>query len=150
MIGFRFPRSALRAFLANEAAGGIVLIVAAALAMVVANLPATAPAYHALIHARTGPVLAPALGPMTVHLWINDALMALFFLLVGLEIKREFMDGRLSTWERRRLPVIAAGAGMALPALVYLTVTRGTPRSEGRRVGKECVSTCRSRWSPYH
>src|SRR3546814_6775507 len=77
-------------------------------------------------------------------------ILALFFLLVGLEIKREFMDGRLSTWERRRLPVIAAGAGMALPALVYLTVTRGTPRSEGRRVGKECVSTCRSRWSPYH
>src|SRR3546814_9000060 len=72
MIGFRFPRSALRAFLANEAAGGIVLIVAAALAMVVANLPATAPAYHALIHARTGPVLAPALGPMTVHLWIRS------------------------------------------------------------------------------
>ncbi|RIA44552.1 sodium/proton antiporter (NhaA family) [Hephaestia caeni] len=127
MVGFRFPRSVLRAFLANEAAGGIVLIVAAALAMVVANLPATAHAYHAFVHARTGPVIAPAIGPMTVHLWINDALMALFFLLVGLEIKREFMDGRLSTWERRRLPVIAAGAGMALPALVYLTVTRGTP-----------------------
>ncbi|HVI98221.1 MAG TPA: Na+/H+ antiporter NhaA [Sphingomonas sp.] len=127
MTDTRPPRSALRAFLASEAAGGIVLIVAAVLAMIAANLPATAHDYHALIHAATGPVLAPALGPMTVHLWINDALMAVFFLLVGLEIKREFLDGRLSTWERRRLPVIAAGAGMALPALVYLAVTQGTP-----------------------
>ncbi|MCM8731297.1 Na+/H+ antiporter NhaA [Hephaestia sp. GCM10023244] len=125
MIGFRSPRSVLRAFLANEAAGGIVLIAAAMLAMVAANLPALAHGYHALLHAQTGPVLAPAIGPMTVHLWINDALMAVFFLLVGLEIKREFVDGQLTTWERRRLPVIAAGAGMALPALVYLAVTRG-------------------------
>ena len=127
MTGTHPPRSALRAFLAREAAGGVVLIAAAALAMIVANLPATAHDYHALIHAMTGPVLAPALGPMTVHLWIIDALMAVFFLLVGLEIKREFLDGRLSTWERRRLPVIAAGAGMALPALVYLAMTRGAP-----------------------
>src|SRR3546814_17280268 len=54
-------------------------------------------------------------------------ILALFFLLVGLEIKRESMDGRPSTWERLRLPVIAAGAGMALPALVSLPVTRGAP-----------------------
>jgi NhaA family Na+:H+ antiporter len=121
------PRSALRDFLASEASGGIVLFAAAALAMVVANLPTTAHAYRELLHAATGPVLANRLGPMTVHLWINDALMAVFFLLVGLEIKREFLDGRLATWDRRRLPVIAAGVGMAVPALVYLLVTGADP-----------------------
>ena len=121
------PRSALRSFLANEAAGGIVLIVAAALAMIVANLEATAHSYHAMVHAETGPVLAPIVGPMTVHLWINDALMALFFLLVGLEIKREMIDGRLASPDRRRLPFLAAAAGMAVPALIYLFVAGGEP-----------------------
>lgn len=62
---------------------------------------------------------------MTVHLWINDAAMSLFFLLVGLEIKREFVDGHLTSWAERRLPFLAAGAGMLVPALVYLAVTRG-------------------------
>ena len=121
------PRSALRAFLRSEAAGGILLMVAAALAMLVANLPRLSDAYFHVLHAETGPALSPKLGPMTVHLWINDALMALFFLLVGLEIKREFVDGHLSTWADRRLPVIAAAAGMALPAAVYLFVTRNHP-----------------------
>jgi len=127
MAGLRPTRSALHEFLASEAAGGIVLIAAAALAMIAANLPAAAHGYHHLVHLETGPVLAPALGPMTVHLWINDALMALFFLLVGLEIKRELVDGELSSWDRRRLPAIAAATGMAVPALVYLAVTRGDP-----------------------
>ena len=118
----RKPLSALRAFLAGEAIGGIVLIAATIVAMIVANLPATGEAYEQLLHAKTGPVLARDLGPMTVHLWINDAAMALFFLLVGLEIKREFADGRLASWERRRLPFIAAAFGMAVPALVFLLV----------------------------
>jgi NhaA family Na+:H+ antiporter len=109
------PRSALRAFLDSEAAGGIVLMAAAALALFAANSP-LAEAYHHLVHAETGPVLSAKLGPMNVHLWINDALMAVFFLLVGLEIKRELVDGRLSTWDKRRLPVIAAAIGMIVPA----------------------------------
>ncbi|PVE59006.1 Na+/H+ antiporter NhaA [Arthrobacter sp. TPD3018] len=118
---------ALRAFLHGEAAGGIVLIAAAALAMIAANWPATAHGYEALLHAQIGPTLAPALGPMTVHLWINDGLMALFFLLVGLEIKREFVGGRLASADRRRLPFIAAVAGMAVPALVFLLVAGDAP-----------------------
>jgi Na+:H+ antiporter, NhaA family len=117
-------RSALREFLRSEAAGGIILMAVAILAMMVANSP-WADTYFETMHAETGPELTPKLGPMTIHLWINDGLMALFFLLVGLEIKREFVDGHLSTWADRRLPVIAAGAGMAVPALVYLVVVDG-------------------------
>jgi Na+:H+ antiporter, NhaA family len=120
------PRSAMRQFLRSEAAGGILLIAAAALALIVANSP-LADAYFHLLHMETGPVLTPKLGAMTVHLWINDGLMSLFFLLVGLEIKREFIDGHLSNWADRRLPFIAAAGGMAVPAIVYLMTTGGDP-----------------------
>jgi Na+:H+ antiporter, NhaA family len=118
--------SVLREFLRSEAAGGIVLMAAAAIAILLAN-SSFANAYFHFIHYFTGPVLSHKLGTMTVHLWINDGLMAIFFLLVGLEIKREFVDGHLSTWADRRLPVIAAIAGMALPAAVYVIVTGGHP-----------------------
>ncbi|HWH21757.1 MAG TPA: Na+/H+ antiporter NhaA, partial [Allosphingosinicella sp.] len=116
--------SALRRFLSSEASGGILLMAAAVLAMLVANSP-LAGTYEHLLHAQTGPELTPKLGPMTVHLWINDGLMAVFFLLVGLEIKREFVDGRLSTWEQRRLPFIAAACGMAIPAAIYSALVWG-------------------------
>lgn len=120
--------SALRAFLAGEAGGGFLLMAAAALAMLLANLPGDASHfYHDLTHAVVGPTLTSALGPMTVHLWINDGLMAIYFLVVGLEIKREFLDGGLSTWDRRRLPILAAAAGMVVPAIVYLAMTAEQP-----------------------
>ncbi|PZU61529.1 MAG: Na(+)/H(+) antiporter NhaA, partial [Sphingobium sp.] len=88
------PVSALRNFLKGEAGSGVLLMISAAIAMIMANLPGAAGhVYHDIFHMVTGPVLAPALGPMTIHLWVNDGLMAIFFLLVGLEIKREFVDG---------------------------------------------------------
>ena len=118
--------SALRAFLSGEAAGGILLMAAAALAMIIANSPIAA-SYSHILHLIIGPELTPKLGPMTVHLWINDGLMAIFFLLVGLEIKREFVDGHLSTWADRALPMVAAAAGMIVPAIIYLAVAGGDP-----------------------
>lgn len=108
------PRSMLREFLRSEASGGLLLMGAAALAMLIAN-SRFSPDYFDMLNAKLGPL-------SSLH-WVNDGLMALFFLLVGLEIKREFVDGHLSTWADRRLPMIAAAAGMAVPALVYLAVT---------------------------
>ncbi|TPI20609.1 Na+/H+ antiporter NhaA [Mesorhizobium sp. B4-1-1] len=109
------PKSILREFLDGEAAGGIILMVSAALALIVANSP-LAGTYFAVLHAY--------LGPLSVSHWINDGLMAVFFLLVGLEIKREMLDGQLSTWPRRVLPGVAAAGGMLVPALVYVLINR--------------------------
>jgi Na+:H+ antiporter, NhaA family len=112
------------AFLKGEAGGGVLLMLAAAAAMIAAN-SAASDAYHHLLHG--GLIWTPIAKLNTWHLWINDGLMAIFFFLVGLEIKREFMDGRLSTWDKRRLPIIAAAAGMVVPACVYLGITSSDP-----------------------
>ena len=100
----------------TDRAAGLMLIAAAAAAMVIANSP-LAERYQALLHLP--------LGPLSVAHWVSDALMALFFLLVGLEVKREWIEGRLAKPEARRLPIIAAAFGMVIPALIYLAVTRG-------------------------
>jgi NhaA family Na+:H+ antiporter len=98
----------------SERTAGLLLMGAAALALLIANSP-LASAYYG--------VLETYVGPLTVQHWIADALMALFFLLVGLEVKREWYDGQLATREARQLPMIAAAFGMAVPALVYKAVT---------------------------
>ncbi len=113
-------------FLKSEAAGGIILITAAVAALMVAN-SSLYPWYSNLLYTPTGPILSEKLGPMNIHLWVNDGLMAIFFLLVGLEIKREFVDGRLVSWDQRRLPFIAAVGGMGAPALIYLAITQSSP-----------------------
>ncbi|MBX5043462.1 Na+/H+ antiporter NhaA [Rhizobium lentis] len=104
-------RSTLRQFLDSEASGGLVLMAVAAAAIATANSP-LAEGYFQALHIY--------LGPLSLLHWINDALMALFFLLVGLEIKREMLDGQLSSWSRRILPGAAAMGGMLLPALFYI------------------------------
>jgi NhaA family Na+:H+ antiporter len=109
----------------EEKFAGLVLIVAAAVAMIAAN-SGLADGYRALLHLEFGPAM-PRFGVLDVEHWVADGLMAIFFLLVGLEVKREWYDGRLSTPAERRLPNIAAAAGMAVPALVYLAVTGFDP-----------------------
>ena len=120
----RFVPPALRALLHSEAAPGVLLMAVAALALVAAN-SSLEPAYHALFH---NPLpWTPIAKLTTVHLWINDAAMAVFFFVVGLEIKREVVSGELSSPAARRLPVIAAAAGMVVPAAIYLAVAGGEP-----------------------
>ncbi|HEX7781243.1 MAG TPA: Na+/H+ antiporter NhaA [Sphingobium sp.] len=112
------PFSMMRVFLMTEAGGGILLIACAAAAMIVANSPASA-AYFEALHVEVG--------RLSLLHWINDGLMALFFLVVGLEIKRELLDGQLARWSDRLLPGVAAAAGVAMPALVYAAINQGAP-----------------------
>lgn len=105
------PFSAFKDFLRGEAVGGVILMIAASLALIIANSPVAGLYFGAL--------QAKVLG-MTLEHWVNDGLMAVFFLLVGLEIKREVLGGQLRTWPQRVLPGLGALGGMAAPALVYL------------------------------
>lgn len=118
--------SLLRAFLRSEALGGYVLMAAALAALIIANSPA-APAYFSVLDTKLGFQLGPVLLRETVLHWINDGLMAVFFLLVGLEIKREVLDGQLRGVARIVLPGIAAVGGMAVPALIYVLINMGSP-----------------------
>ena len=112
------PLRRIRDFMDGAAAGGLVLMAFAALALLVANSPFSETYFEAL-HAKAG--------PLSVQLWINDGLMAVFFLLVGLEIKREVLDGELASWPQRILPGLCALGGMAVPALVYIAFNRHDP-----------------------
>jgi NhaA family Na+:H+ antiporter len=119
----RFParlRSALSSFIASESLAGVILMVAALAAMILANSP---------LGAGWQEVLHIPVGGLTIEKWINDGLMAVFFLLVGLEIKREVREGQLSSWRRCALPVFAAAGGMMVPALIYAGVNIASPQT---------------------
>lgn len=118
----------LRDFLGKESAGGIILMAAAALALVVANSP-LAGLYTDWLAI---PVVAGVGGAMIdkpLLLWINDGLMAVFFFLVGLEVKREALTGQLASWQKASLPLTAAIGGMLVPALVFVALNLDTPEN---------------------
>ncbi|MBP2315107.1 NhaA family Na+:H+ antiporter [Azospirillum soli] len=117
---------AIRQFLQSEATAGVALMITSAIALIWANSPA-APLYEAFL-ALPVTMTAGGIGiDKPLLLWINDGLMAVFFLLVGLEIKREVLAGELSNRAKAMLPGIAALGGMAVPALVYVFFNWGDP-----------------------
>ncbi|QYJ07950.1 Na+/H+ antiporter NhaA [Qipengyuania flava] len=119
---FRLVFAPVRALFVSDASAGILLILVAAAAMIAANSP-LAGEYEQLFYGKLPWTPIPKL--YDLHLWINDGLMAIFFFVVGLEVKREWIEGQLSTAQSRRLPILAAIAGMAIPALVYVGVVGG-------------------------
>ena len=117
---------ALREFLRLESANGILLIIATVLAMIVVNTPAK-PLYEMFLDLPVEVRIGQLELAKPLLLWINDGLMAIFFLLIGLEIKRELLEGELSEPSRIILPAIGAIGGMVIPALVYVLINFRDP-----------------------
>jgi NhaA family Na+:H+ antiporter len=113
-----------KALFVSDAFEGVLLIAIAVLAIVVANSPMAEQYFH-FFHAELAWTPIPKL--YNLHLWINDALMAVFFFVVGLEVKREMIAGNLADARTRRLPVLAAVAGMVAPAAVYFWIAGHEP-----------------------
>ncbi|CAG9000176.1 MAG: Na(+)/H(+) antiporter NhaA [Candidatus Celerinatantimonas neptuna] len=112
-------RAFIDRFLRMEAASGILLIIAAVAAMLMANSPLK----DAYVHLFETPLQVRIDGlniDKPLSLWVNDGLMAIFFLVIGLEVKREVLEGALSNWRTASLPIFAAVGGMVVPALIYL------------------------------
>jgi NhaA family Na+:H+ antiporter len=120
----------IQQFMQAEASGGLLLLAAAALALAWANSPWGA-SYERLWETPITLGLPGLALRESLHLWINDALMAVFFLLVGLEIKREVLGGELASIKRSTLPLAGAVGGMVVPALVYFALNAGAPTVRG-------------------
>lgn len=121
-------KATIQRFLSLESASGILLVLAAVLAMLVVNSP-----FHGWYELLLNTPVAVQIGSFKIAkpllLWVNDGLMALFFLTVGLEIKREVLQGELADLSKAALPVIAAFGGMAIPALVYSAINYQDPHA---------------------
>ena len=120
--------SRVQEFIKLETSGGVVLMIAAIFAMIIANTPLSA-IYDLIL----GTYIKVGIGNFEIAkpaiLWINDGLMAIFFFLVGLEIKREVLAGELSSFDKAILPIMAAIGGMAVPGIIFAIVNWGTPEN---------------------
>lgn len=112
----------IKSILSTPSLPGILLLLATIIALIVANSP-IANAYHNVLHVN---ILS-----LSVHEWVNDVLMVLFFFGVGLEIKKEMLIGNLASIKGAAFPIIAALGGMIVPALIYIVITAGSPFSHG-------------------
>jgi Na+:H+ antiporter, NhaA family len=134
-------------FAQQETSSGLVLLGCAVIALVWANSPWGASYEHlweqqiTIGHVQWGLT-------MSLHHWINDGLMAIFFFVVGLEIKRELLIGELSTRQTAALPIAAALGGMVVPALIYAAFNAGTPGARGWGLRWPRTSPSRSARSP--
>ena len=123
------PAQRLLEFIGGESAGGVVLIAAAALALGIANSPLLG-SYQIILDTPVSFIAGDLVKiDKPLLLWINDGLMALFFFLIGLEVKREIVTGQLRSWKQASLPVYAALGGMIVPALVFVAINAGSPEN---------------------
>ena len=128
-IGKRAAQS-LERFIALEAAGGIILIFASIVAILCANT-GLSELYEGLLHLHLSVGLGDAAFDHPLHFWVNDGLMAVFFLLVGMEIKREMKEGHLASFRQSLLPFVAAAGGMVVPGIIYWYFNAGSPTLRG-------------------
>ena len=114
--------AAFKEFIANERSGAVILIICTIISLIIANT-AFGPSYLGFWHSYAG--------PLSVEHWVNDGLMAIFFLLIGLELERELYVGELSNVRNALLPIVAAAGGLSIPALVHFALNYGTPTQAG-------------------
>ena len=128
--GHAGARGAFQRFFHSEVSGSILLMLFTVVALAWANSP-RADLYEAMLHAPLGVTVGRWSFSMSAAHWVNDGLMAIFFFVVGLEIKRELTVGQLSTFRSALLPVAAALGGLVAPALIYASLNAGTPGERG-------------------
>jgi len=126
----RVATKLFREFFHSEKSGGIVLIICTIVSLIIANFIGGA-GYTEWWHQKAGFTLGPVDIHLSIEHWINDGLMAIFFLLIGLEIERELYAGELSSISNAALPVVAAIGGMAVPALIHFIFNNGTVTASG-------------------
>jgi NhaA family Na+:H+ antiporter len=121
-----FSRNFIRSFLKTESASGVLLIIFSLFAIFLANSD-FANYYYAVKNSYISISFENFQLKETIHHWVNDGLMAIFFLVIGLELKREMINGQLSTFSKILLPGVAAVGGMAFPALIYIILNKHEP-----------------------